>query len=338
MAQVGSDGNTIAWSYDSNGKMLGFTLNGVPYFYLRNLQGDVVGVYDANGVVRARYEYDAWGKIVDFWQDDGYNVGEANPIRYRGYYWDAETGYYYCQSRYYNPQWCRWISADVFMDTDDGIMGTNMYAYCLNDPVNMIDTSGCASDNISLGRGWWYRYDIGKVGNPDHVQVFKSGKKPSWPNATERYALSAKGGKVSHDGSWKGNGPPNWVKKQIKKEIEFDWDAARTDYLNNESNISYAYINGYSFDYRMYRSVPSMVEVFKDGSLRTYTDYDAHFRDLLGENIPIKPYPVYNNAASIPAHVFVTIPLVGPVPSLPLPSFHFGGNPIAIMRPILAMP
>jgi len=67
-------------------------------------------------------------------------------IRYRGYYWDVETGYYYCQSRYYNPEWCRWISADAFWDTGDGVLGTNMYAYCHNDPVNLADPSGMASD------------------------------------------------------------------------------------------------------------------------------------------------------------------------------------------------
>jgi RHS repeat-associated protein len=138
MAQVGSDGNTIAWSYDAGGSMLGFTLNGTPYFYLRNLQGDVVGIYDANGAVVAKYEYDAWGNITVQLGALSY----INPIRYRGYYYDVETGYYYCQSRYYNPQWCRWISADVYMDTQDGILGTNMYAYCQNEPVGLVDPSG----------------------------------------------------------------------------------------------------------------------------------------------------------------------------------------------------
>jgi RHS repeat-associated protein len=152
MAQVGSDGNTIAWSYDQGGKMLGFTLNGVPYFYIRNLQGDVVGIYDAAGAVVATYAYDAWGKILDIQEFSEYTIGEINPIRYRGYYHDTETGYYYCQSRYYNPQWCRWISADAYMDTGDGIMGTNMYAYCQGDPVNFADPSGHGK---VFGKGGW---------------------------------------------------------------------------------------------------------------------------------------------------------------------------------------
>ena len=77
--------------------------------------------------------------------DSGYNLGEINPIRYRGYYYDTETGYYYCQSRYYNPEWCRWISADVFFDTQDGILSTNMYAYCHNNPMMLVDPSGTVS-------------------------------------------------------------------------------------------------------------------------------------------------------------------------------------------------
>jgi len=92
----------------------------------------------------AEYSYDAWGKIISGGED---GIGKLNPIRYRGYYWDTETGFYYCMSRYYNPQWCRWISADVYADTGDGILSTNMYAYCQNDPVNRYDPSGCAQMN-----------------------------------------------------------------------------------------------------------------------------------------------------------------------------------------------
>jgi len=146
MAQIGSDGNTIAWSYDQGGKMLGFTLTHgskiEQFFYLRNLQGDVVAIHNAAGEVIVRYTYDAWGNLLTCEDTSGYNIGEINPIRYRGYYWDTETGFYYCQSRYYNPQWCRWINADVFMDTMVGILGTNMYAYCSNNPVNYLDPGG----------------------------------------------------------------------------------------------------------------------------------------------------------------------------------------------------
>jgi len=171
MAQQSSDGNTIAWSYDQGGKMLGFTLTqGIEtkqYFYIRNLQGDVVAVLDTNGIIVAEYSYDAWGRVTSA---EGPMAG-INPIRYRGYYYDNETGYYYCQSRYYNPQWCRWISADVLMDTADGIMGTNMYAYCLNDPVNLCDSTGMyTATAVFFDAYTWVRelpWDVGRQAAAD---------------------------------------------------------------------------------------------------------------------------------------------------------------------------
>ena len=150
MAQQSSDGNTIAWSYDQSGLMLGFTLNGTHYFYVRNLQGDIVAVLDTNGIIVAEYSYDAWGNITTGGEE---GIGKLNPIRYRGYYYDRETGYYYCQSRYYNPEWCRWISADMYFDTQDGILSTNMYAYCQNDPVNRFDPTGTEWYHWAIGAG-----------------------------------------------------------------------------------------------------------------------------------------------------------------------------------------
>ncbi|MCL2446695.1 MAG: RHS repeat-associated core domain-containing protein [Oscillospiraceae bacterium] len=129
---------TIAWFYDVNGVMLGFTLNGVPYFYVRNLQGDVVSVIDIDGNVVAWYTYDSWGNILDY----GGELAYTNPITYRGYYKDWATGLFYLQSRYYDPMLRRFISPDIYMDTADGIMGTNMYAYCHNDPINFYDPEG----------------------------------------------------------------------------------------------------------------------------------------------------------------------------------------------------
>ena len=131
-------GEVMAWFYDVNGQMLGFELNGVPYFYVRNLQGDVVKVVNAGGEVVARYEFDAWGNIL---HAEG-ELAHTNPITYRGYYKDWVTGLYYLQSRYYDPMLRRFISADVYLDTGVGILGTNPYVYCNNDPVNHIDPEG----------------------------------------------------------------------------------------------------------------------------------------------------------------------------------------------------
>ena len=131
--------------YDESGKpfALKYSTDGATfdtYYYVLNLQGDVVKLIQANGHVVAHYTYDAWGKILD----SGGNLAEVNPLRYRGYYYDNETGFYYLQSRYYDPANRRFISADVYASTGQGFVGTNMFAYCNNKPIINSDPSGHA--------------------------------------------------------------------------------------------------------------------------------------------------------------------------------------------------
>ena len=75
-------------------------------------------------------------------------VAKMNPLRYRGYYYDTETGFYYLQSRYYDPNIGRFINADSYSSTGQGILGNNMYAYCNNNPVIFEDSSGCAVETV----------------------------------------------------------------------------------------------------------------------------------------------------------------------------------------------
>lgn len=134
--------NTIDFQYDANGNVVGFVYNGVPYYYLRNLLNDVSSIVDREGNVVAKYRYDAYGNIIYSTGD----MAEINPIRYRGYYYDTETSWYYLQSRYYNPEWCRFINPDSLFVAGDIITGSNMYAYCNNDPVSYIDPSGTITE------------------------------------------------------------------------------------------------------------------------------------------------------------------------------------------------
>ena len=96
----------------------------------------------------AVYSHNAWGEILSVTDSSGNeitdesHIANINPIRYRGYYYDTETGFYYCGSRYYNPVFCRWINADGYASTGQGLLGCNMYAYCGNNPVNYIDSDG----------------------------------------------------------------------------------------------------------------------------------------------------------------------------------------------------
>jgi len=102
-----------------------------------------MGLANSYGIV-AYYEYDAWGKIIatNSASSTDYNAITANPLRYRGYIYDTETGFYYLQSRYYDPEICRFINADGYISTGTGVLGYNMYAYCDNNPVKLLDPTG----------------------------------------------------------------------------------------------------------------------------------------------------------------------------------------------------
>lgn len=147
-------GNDVMWFfYDSTGARVGIQQGNVTAYYMYNQQGDVIGLADAaTGKVIAKYLYDAWGKCISVENANGYTIGTANPFRYRGYYYDTETGFYYLNSRYYNPEVGRFLNADAFASTDiSGVLSTNMFAYCENNPVNRADFYGTFWKEIG---GW----------------------------------------------------------------------------------------------------------------------------------------------------------------------------------------
>ena len=143
--------DTLLFYYDSDGSATSFSYNGTMYFYVKNLQGDVVRIIDLSGTEVASYVYDSWGNIKDTKGDT--TVRELNPIRYRGYVYDTETSLYYLQSRYYDPFTGRFLNADAYYDTCNSVLSTNMFAYCESDPINYIDPYGYASYKNS------YRYN-----------------------------------------------------------------------------------------------------------------------------------------------------------------------------------
>ncbi len=153
---------TMHFIYGLDG-ISGFTINNQNYYYKKNLQGDIIGIYDNNLNLIVKYDYDAWGEHKIYYLDNGNfvdldfdstytNISNTNlyialknPFRYRGYYYDSETGLYYLNSRYYDPEICRFINADdisVLDITNIALNGLNLYAYCLNNPVNEVDESG----------------------------------------------------------------------------------------------------------------------------------------------------------------------------------------------------
>ena len=149
-----SDGtNIMTFQYDTSGQPLGFTYNGTQYLYMVDVQGNVFGVANTEGTAIGQYDYDEWGNPVDSYTVDNATTAEvtafnANPLRYRGYYYDQETGYYYLQSRYYDPSICRFINADLpqYVLILKGITsGINSFSYCFNNPVMFSDDMGTSS-------------------------------------------------------------------------------------------------------------------------------------------------------------------------------------------------
>ena len=116
------------------------------FHYVLNAQGDVVQLnyQGRQDKVYAQYTYDAWGNVLT----QSGSLADVNPLRYRGYYCDTETGFYYLQSRYYDPVVKRFLNADSLASTGQGFTGFNMFAYCMNSPVTRIDEAG--TDSI-----WW---------------------------------------------------------------------------------------------------------------------------------------------------------------------------------------
>ena len=151
MAQVQGSGSSQVkqlYSYDASGQLISVNYNGTEYYYLRNGQTDIVGLMDGSGTKVVEYTYDAWGKLISTTGTLATTLGADNPFRYRGYYYDTETGLYYLMTRYYDPEVCRFISADVYMTTGQGVLGGNMFAYCGNNPIIRYDDQGRLLDTI----------------------------------------------------------------------------------------------------------------------------------------------------------------------------------------------
>ena len=132
----------IDFMYDAGGEVIGLKFEGANYYYLKNLQGDILYVVDSSGQIVVKYDYDSWGKLRSTAGSMATTLGVKNPFRYRSYYYDTETGLYYLNSRYYDPDTGRFVNADGYISTGQGIIGHNMFAYCNNNPVNFSDPSG----------------------------------------------------------------------------------------------------------------------------------------------------------------------------------------------------
>ena len=150
-----------------------------------------------------------------------------------GTYYDVETGLYYLQSRYYNPEWGRFISADGYISTGQGILGYNMFAYCGNNPPNKVDYSGNKPGDLfdtmdlaaidaaeylgalSWEDGWEYATAIYSVKSPvkTYSKVTKTYRFLWWTRTT------------------------TFVKVKVTVKMQYTYKAVRTDEKNNNVTI-----------------------------------------------------------------------------------------------------
>jgi RHS repeat-associated protein len=139
----------LYYFYSGNGQAVGvkyINSNGVEmdYYFTYNWRGDIIGIYSHTGELVAKYQYDSWGKTISVIDSAGKNItdvnhiGNVNSLRYRGCYYDTDTGLYYLQSRYYNPEWGRFVNADItdMLQLEQGeLTRMNLFAYCSNNRV-----------------------------------------------------------------------------------------------------------------------------------------------------------------------------------------------------------
>ena len=175
LSQMKKNGNVLNFFYDGEGRPAYFTYNNATYYYVTNLQGDVITILDSTGAVMVNYHYDAYGALLQTGGTMAATLGTLNPLTYRGYVYDHETGLYYLQSRYYNPTFRQFISADAYVSTGQGFLGYNMFAYCGNNPVIYSDPTGTEfidNDKDLLGGGGpsgYYGYYGLSVGGGGYV-------------------------------------------------------------------------------------------------------------------------------------------------------------------------
>ena len=147
--------NSIVPMYDNEDSVCGIKYNEVPFYFQKNLQGDIIAIVDKDANTVARYFYDAWGVCTITEDVSGCGIAEVNPYRYRGYYFDAEIGLYYLQSRYYDPVVGRFDNLDMesMITVQDDVTTGNLFSYCNNEPVKNIDTYGKVAVFITMAIG-----------------------------------------------------------------------------------------------------------------------------------------------------------------------------------------
>ncbi len=147
------NGNIIQYYYNEAGSVIGLRYNGNDYFFRRTVNGDIIAILNTSGEVVVTYEYDPWGNILSTGGSMAATLGADNPFRYRGYYYDNESGFYYLQSRYYDPATGRFLNADdtAYLGVTETTSGYNLFSYCNSNPVYYKDSFGFGPVGAIIG-------------------------------------------------------------------------------------------------------------------------------------------------------------------------------------------
>lgn len=153
--------NVLYYLYSDVDDLIGFKYNNTLYYYIKNVQNDIIAITDSNNDIIAKYEYDSWGNVISIKDNNDIDITNPNhiafinPFRYRSYYYDSETNLYYLNSRYYSPAFGRFINADGIINSNDDILSYNLFIYSANNPINIIDNTG---------KFWLEALTIGSIG------------------------------------------------------------------------------------------------------------------------------------------------------------------------------
>ena len=219
------------YSYDANGILYNvrYTLTDggteYSYYYTHNSRGDIVGIYNGAGELKAHYEYDAWGNVISITDNNGNaitnpnHIGNLNPFRYRGYYYDTESGFYYLMSRYYDPVTHRFINADGYFQSGGNILDTNMHSYCGNNPIMFADPTGlCYEPQYTSAGTYIGKYWVIKTAVPG-VPGFCNSCKSNGPNSGNKYYVESNKYYVESSKNNKNTkGDSNWTPRKDSKK------------------------------------------------------------------------------------------------------------------------
>ena len=285
-SRILAEGEELLYLYDETGSPIGmgFSTGGAGnsvyqyYFFGKNLQGDITDVYDEWGHRIGGYVYDAWGNFtVEIGSDlnsglDRFILTDYNPFHYRGYYYDNETGLYYLNSRYYDPEIGRFINADGYVSTGQGILGNNMYAYCGNNPVNRVDPTGDFWMQV-LAFFAIQRYHAAKMtvgAAPNYVEIAASNGNPNKHPNCYSYVIG------EYDKSYD---PGDFSTRYASPDVEAVAAAVKSDF--RAMGRGCRRISSYDSpirenEYRIALRVSEVVYV-EEGGRKICKDWDYHF-------------------------------------------------------------